>query len=47
MDINMHHVSVLLLVKFLKVCKNCKKRNDFATKCKSKKMREELDNDSE
>ena len=46
-DINMNHVSALLLVKFGKVCKNCNKRNNFAMKCKSKKMREVLDNDSE
>ena len=32
---------------FGKVCKNCNKRNHFAKKCKSKKMHEVLENDSD
>ena len=32
---------------FGKVCKNCNKRNHFAKKCKSKKIHEVHDNDSD
>ena len=32
---------------FGKVCKNCNKRNHFAEKCKSKKIHEVYDNDSD